>query len=194
MHETSLSSGHRQRETGVSCSRNGTGQTRRRPDSASPAHSASSESQPSVSHTTRVRPGIFRGPGPAMVSQDAQKKFGLLHSACRAWLSSPPHPTNTPGAPLPQDLCPCPSLHLLRFSPGSSLRWSTHKHHLLQEAFPDHLVTLYHLIPFLYLNSFIYSPTFCWSRSLLLGGLYSSRRESGLLSNCGSSHVAEHWL
>ena len=59
-----------------------------------------------------------------MVSQDAQKKFGLLHSACRAWLSSPPHPTNTPGAPLPQDLCPCPSLHLLRFSPGSSLRWS----------------------------------------------------------------------
>ena len=90
----------------MSCSRNGTGQTRRRPDSASPAHSASSESQPSVSHTTRVRPGIYRGPGPAMVSQDAQKKFGLLCSACRAWLSSQPHPTNTPGHPCPRISAP----------------------------------------------------------------------------------------
>lgn len=68
--------------TGVSCSRSGTGQTRRRPDCASRACSASSESQPSISHTTRVQPGIYREPGPAVVSQDAQKKFGLLRSAC----------------------------------------------------------------------------------------------------------------
>lgn len=177
----------------MSCSRNRTGQTRR-PDNASLVHSASSKSQPSVSHTTGVQPGIYRGPGPAMVSQDAQKKFGLLRSACRAWLSALPHPTNTPGAPLPQDLCPCPSLHRPRFSPGSSLHRSAHKCHLLQEAFPDHLVTLYHLIPFLSLNSFIYLSTFGCSRSLLPGGLYSSCGESGLLSNCGSSHVAEHRL
>ena len=71
--------------TGVSCSKNRTGQTRRRPE-CKPAGCARHRASlsPRVSHTTRVQPGIYRGPGPAVVSQDAQKKFGLLRSACGA--------------------------------------------------------------------------------------------------------------